>query len=220
MFEDRQDAGRRLASLLEHYRDANAVVLAIPRGGVEVGYQVAVRLRAELDILVARKLPFPGNPEAGFGAVAEDGSTYIADYAARWFPPALVSRIVAEQRQESARRVNVLRGGRPLPPLEGRVVILVDDGLATGATMRAAIMLCRRRGAARIVVAVPVAGEDVVREMDALADEVVVVLTPPGFRAVAQVYRHWYDVGDEEVLAILDRWRSEQQKRGADAGRS
>ncbi|MGI6209320.1 MAG: phosphoribosyltransferase [Anaerolineae bacterium] len=218
MFEDRRDAGRRLASLLEPYRDSGAVVLAIPRGGVEVGYQVASLLNLEFGIIIARKLPFPGNPEAGFGAVAEDGSTYIADYAAQWFPESVVNRIVAEQRQEAARRVAVLRGGEPLPDIEGRTVILVDDGLATGATMRAAIMLCRARRAARIVVAVPVAGEDVAQEFRGLADEVVVVLTPPGFRAVAQVYRHWYDVGDAEVLAIMERWRSEHQPRPAQAG--
>jgi putative phosphoribosyl transferase len=205
MFADRRDAGRLLARALEQYRGAGALVLAIPRGGVEVGYEVAAHLHAELSIIVARKLPFPDEPEAGFGAVAEDGSTVLAGGARAWLSPEAIERAIAEQQAEIVRRVAVLRRGRPLPEMAGRTVILVDDGIAMGSTMRAAVQLCRKRGAGRVVVAVPVTGERTAAEMARLADEVVVLEKPPLFRAVAQVYRNWYDVSDQEVLEILER---------------
>lgn len=213
MFADRRAAGRRLAHALEQYRGVGALVLAIPRGGVEVGYEVATHLRADLAIVVARKLPFPDNPEAGFGAIAEDGSTVLAEGATAWLPPEVIERTAAEQREEILRRVAVLRRGRPLPEMAGRTVILVDDGIAVGSTMRAAILLCRKRQAGPVVVAVPVTGERTAAEMGRLADEVVVLEKPPFFRAVAQVYRNWYDVSDQEVLEILEKWQ-----RARDAG--
>ncbi len=206
MFEDRKDAGKKLARALEEYRDRNALVLAIPRGGIEVGYEVASYLNADFSILVARKLPYPYEPEAGFGAIAEDGSTYISD-AAGFIPQGVVRDIIEEQKQEIKRRVSVLRRGEPLPEIRGRTVILVDDGLAMGSTMRTAIMLCRKRGAGRIIVAVPVAGEEVAAVMRGLADDVVVLEVPPFFQAVAQVYRNWYDVTDGEAVGIIERWK-------------
>jgi putative phosphoribosyl transferase len=212
MFDDRKDAGEKLAAALMPYRERDAVVLAIPRGGTEVGYQVARRLQADLSIAVARKLPFPGNPEAGFGAVAEDGSTYIPPEASFWFPPSLIKRIVEQQKAEVQRRVEVLRQGRPLPNLAGRTVILVDDGIAAGSTMRVAVTLARNRRAAAVVVAVPVAAESVVDEMWGIADDVVVLETPANFKAVADAYRHWRDVPDDEVVEILERRRRERMQ--------
>ena len=203
MFDDRKDAGRRLARGLEHHRGKDVVVLAIPRGGAEVGYEVARHLGAELSIIVARKLPYPDEPEAGFGAVAEDGSLFISDRAALWLPRQTIERIIEEQRREAERRVRHLRGGRPLPDIKGRTVILVDDGIAMGSTMRAAIALCRNHGATRIVVAAPVASRQVADALAVLVDEVVILEMPRGFQAVAQVYRNWYDVSDEEVLEIV-----------------
>ncbi len=215
MFKDRKDAGQALAQELEPYRSEDVLVLAIPRGGVEVGYQVAKHLDAEFSLLIARKLPYPDQPEAGFGAVAEDGSTIILERASRWVSDETVEAVVEHQRQEIERRVAVLRKGEPLPELESRTVILVDDGIAMGSTMRAAIKLCRRRDAGRIVVAVPVASEEVTEQFigarDGFADEIVVLEQPTFFRAVAQVYERWYDVPDSEVVALLDRWRSEHQ---------
>ncbi|HJX37657.1 MAG TPA: phosphoribosyltransferase, partial [Anaerolineae bacterium] len=126
MFEDRTDAGKKLATALAKYRGQDVVVLAIPRGGVEVGYHVAKYLGADFALLVSRKLPYPDNPEAGFGAIAEDGSTYISEEAARWIPAPTVQRIVEEQKRELRRRVQALRGGAELPRIEGRTVILVD----------------------------------------------------------------------------------------------
>jgi predicted phosphoribosyltransferase len=215
MFKDRQDAGRKLARALEAYQDQDVVVLAIPRGGVEVGYQVAKHLDADFSLLIARKLPYPDQPEAGFGAVAEDGSTVILRDAARWVSDETIETIVEEQRQEIERRVAVLRQGEPLPELEDRTVILVDDGIAIGSTMRAAIKCCRRHNAGTIVVAVPVAGREIADEIggaqDALADQVVVLEQPRFFRAVAQVYERWYDVPDSEVTAVMERWRRDKE---------
>jgi predicted phosphoribosyltransferase len=215
MFEDRRDAGRKLARELERLQGDDVLVLAIPRGGVEVGYQVASHLDADLSLLIARKLPYPDQPEAGFGAVAEDGSTVILERAIRWVSEETIERVVEEQRQEIERRTAVLRKGEPLPDIEGRTVILVDDGIAMGSTMRAAIQLCRRRNASQVVVAVPVASRDVAERLEGEAasrpDEIVVLEQPKFFRAVAQVYERWYDVPDSEVTAIMDRWRSGEE---------
>ena len=214
MFKDRRDAGQRLARELEVYRDEDIVVLAIPRGGVEVGYQVARHLDADFSLLIARKLPYPDQPEAGFGAVAENGSKVIMEDASRWVSDETIQRVLDEQRQEIKRRAAVLRAGAPLPDLEGRAVILVDDGIAMGSTMRAAIKCCRHEGAAKVVVAVPVASQEVTEQIggkrNGLADEIVVLEQPRFFRAVAQVYERWYDVPDSEVVALMDRWRTEQ----------
>jgi putative phosphoribosyl transferase len=210
MFDDRRDAGRQLAEALADYRDEDVVVLAIPRGGVEVGFQVARALDADFSLVVVRKLPFPDNPEAGFGAIAEDGSTVVAERATYGLGRDTIERVAEFQREEIERRVQVLRRGKPLPDLKGRTVILVDDGIAMGSTMRAAIKLCEHEGAGRIVVAVPVTGEQTAREIGALVDEIVVLEKPPFFRAVAQVYRNWYDVSDREVLRIMETWRNER----------
>ena len=212
MFRDRKDAGIRLAEALGSYRNAEGViVLAIPRGGVEVGYEVARRLRCDFDLIICRKLPYPYNPESGFGAIAEDGTIYINPRAAIPLSEEEILSIIREQEMEIQRRIEVLRGGRALPPLEGRTVILVDDGIAMGSTMHAAVEMCRHRGAGRVVVAVPVAGPHSIREFSELADELVVLESPPDFHAVAQVYEHWYDVSDSEVLEILRRWERERR---------
>ena len=214
MFQDRTDAGKQLAQALEDYGQDNVLVLAIPRGGAELGYEVAKHLDAEFSILVSRKLPFPDNPEAGFGAMAEDGSTFIFKDAAGHLPAPTIERIVEDQKDEIERRIRVLRGGGPLPDIENRTVILVDDGIAMGSTMRASIRSCRNRNAGKIVVAVPVASPRVAREIEEMVDDLVVLETPPFFRAVAQVYEHWHDVSDEEVLEIMETWREEQREKG------
>ncbi len=205
MFENRKDAGERLADALEEYRDKDILVLAIPKGGVEVGYCVARSLNAEFSILIARKLPFPGDQEAGFGAIAEDGSAFLVQHAGDWVSRSEIDRIIKIQKEEINRRIAVLRGGRPLPSIKGRTVILVDDGIAMGSTMRTAIMLCQKAGARKIVVAVPVTGEKTAREIEKLVDEIVVLVMPRPFYAVAQAYKNWYDVSDQEVIAIMDR---------------
>jgi putative phosphoribosyl transferase len=207
MFNDRTDAGIQLGKALLKHRGPDTIVLAIPRGGVEIGYRVAKALDAPLSLIISRKLPLPDNPESGFGAVAEDGSTWIVPYLKSLLPPDTVQAIIGTQVAEIRRRIDVLRAGRDLPDIRGRTVILVDDGIAMGSTMRASIQYCRNRKAGKVVVAAPVTGADTERDMKKIADEVVILETPPNFRAVAQVYRNWYDVPDEEVLEVLESLR-------------
>jgi len=213
MFKNRKDAGDKLAQALESYREENPVILAIPRGGVEVGLQVSKRLGADFSLVIARKLPFPDNPEAGFGAIAENGSTVLLENAGYWLAGETIDRIKKDQIAEIERRINALRGGNPLPDIAGRTVILIDDGIAMGSTMRVAIELCRNRKAGKVVVAVPVAGKDVADAIAKEADELVVLNIPSHFRAVAQAYENWYDVSDEEVLDLLrERIREKETK--------
>ena len=212
MFKDRKDAGNQLGKALEDYRNKGVVVLAIPRGGVQVGCEVAQYLNAEFVIIITRKLPFPDEPEAGFGAIAEDGSTYISPHLSQWVSKTVIKRIQEEQRDEIRRRIAVLRKGQPLPEIRGRTVILVDDGIAAGSTMRASIALCKNQGAASIVVAVPVTGKRTAQEIGTLVDDIVVLEMPPSFHAVAQVYENWYDVQDREVLEIMKEWERARQK--------
>jgi putative phosphoribosyl transferase len=203
MFNDRKDAGEQLARALAHYQGTGVMILAIPKGGVQVGLEVSKFLKAPLFMLIARKLPYPEDPEAGFGAVAEDGTVYIQETAYLQLSAEDIAAIKQEQLNEVKRRINVLRNGQLLPDLSGKSVILVDDGLAMGSTMKAAVMMCKNKNVKRIIVAVPVASSNVTVEMEAMADEVIVLETPLFFRAVAQVYKHWYDVSDEEVRKLL-----------------
>lgn len=208
MFQDRKDAGEKLAKALEKYKEKNVLVLAVPRGGVEVACQVKKYLNADFSLLIARKLPFPFNPEAGFGAVAEDGSTFIFKEASRELSLEQIEETIREQKGEIKRRIEVLREGKPLPKIKGRTVILIDDGLAMGSTIRASIKLCKNRKAGKIIVAVPVSGTRVAKEISEMVDEIIVLIKPLFFRAVADVYKDWYDVGDDEVLKIMEEARS------------
>lgn len=205
MFADRKDAGEKLGKALEKYKNQKVLVLAIPRGGVEVGYQVARNLKADFSLLISRKLPYPDNPEAGFGAITEDGSTFIIPEATIGLSAEEIDRIKHEQTQEIKRRIKNLRQEKPLAKISGRTVILVDDGLAMGSTMRAAIMLCQKKKAAKIIVAVPVSGKKVGQEIGQMVDELIVLEQPEFFQAVAQAYRNWYDVSDEEVIEIMKK---------------
>ncbi len=206
-FRDRADAGKRLGQAVKERipeTGGHRIVMGIPRGGVEVAAHVAKALDTPLSMVVARKLPYPDNPEAGFGAVAEDGSNFLFDYAGDVLLEKQIEEIIQEQVKEMRRRKQVLRAGKPLPTLGGRHVVLVDDGIAMGSTMRAAITLCRNQDATRITAAAPVAGPDVACEIAALVDDLVVLTTPSDFHAVAQVYERWYDVTDQEVIGIME----------------
>ena len=205
MFKDRKDAGQKLAEALQTYKEEEPLVFAIPRGGVELGYEVSKALDADLSLLICRKLPFPSNPESGFGAMAEDGSLYINELAAASISHEKIEQIITEQSLEIKRRIQTLREGKPLPSIKGRTIILVDDGIAMGSTMHAAVELCRRKGAKKIIVAVPVAGREAIQKFSKMADELIVLESPVNFYAVAQVYENWYDVSDEEVLSFLKR---------------
>lgn len=205
MFIDRKDAGQKLCQALKKYKNKDVLTLAIPRGGVEVGYEVAKYLNADFSLVVTRKLPFPDNPESGFGAIAEDGSVFIFPEYAENLSIETIDQTIEKQRKEVHRRIRVLRDGEPLPKIAGRTLILVDDGIAMGSTMMASIKLCRNLNAAKIIVAVPVAGEDIISRIKNTVDEMIVLESPKYFRAVAQVYENWYDVPDEEVVEIMER---------------
>ncbi len=206
-FRDRAHAGRLLAEKLIDYESENPIVLAIPRGGVEVGIEVAKRLNCDFELLIVRKLPFPDNPESGFGAIAEDGSSVVFDRFAQTVPETERQQIYEAQQQEIQSRIRTLRKGRPLPAIKGRTVILIDDGIAMGSTMQASVAMCRNQKAQNIIVAAPVSSPRTKSEFQSLADDAVILTTPEFFQAVAQVYENWYDVSDEEVLELLDAFK-------------
>jgi predicted phosphoribosyltransferase len=203
MFADRRDAGRRLAAALAHYRGQLLLVLAVPRGGVLVAREVADFLHAPLSVIVPRKLRAPYNPELAIGAVAEGGAVFIDDDLAGTAGPAYLAQEVAAQRAEIARRVEVYRGGKPLPDLTRTCAIVVDDGIATGATVVAALRAVRTLHPARLVVAVPVAPPDSLARLAKEADEVVCLQAPEEFHAVGQFYADFTQVDDQTVLAVL-----------------
>jgi putative phosphoribosyl transferase len=202
-FADRRDAGRRLAAALAHLRDRRPVVLAVPRGGVVIGRQVADQLQAPMDIIVPRKLRAPFNPELAVGAVAEGGAVFVDEATARGVSRAYLDTEIAAQQQEIERRVQVYRAGRPIPDLAGRTAIVVDDGIATGATLVAALRAVRALGPAHLVAAVPVAPPEGVARLAQEADEVVCLFAPEVFYAVGQFYDDFRQVEDDEVIALL-----------------
>lgn len=212
-FEDRRDAGRRLAAKLESYaavsREGNLLVLALPRGGVPVAYEIARTLAAPLDVLVVRKLgvPIPGREELAMGAIASGEIRVLNPDVVRGLQITTdVIDAVAEHEMPILReRERSYRGERPWPSLKGRTVLLVDDGLATGATMRAAIMAVRKQEPAKIVVAVPVASAETCAEIGAEVDGIVCAVTPPSLLGVSQWYRDFSQTTDAEVRELLSR---------------
>ena len=207
VFADRDDAGRRLAARLGHLRGEHVVVLGLPRGGVPVAFQVARALGAPLDVIVVRKLGVPFQPELGMGAIGEDGvrviSPEIVDAAG--VSQNQLAAVQAREQAEVDARAGWYRPRRPREPLDGRVAVVVDDGIATGSTARAACQIARAAGAARVVLAVPVAPPGWQARIGADADELVCVDTPRGFFAIGQFYARFPQVSDEEVIACLER---------------
>jgi len=204
MFRDRAEAGERLANLLSDLQGQDVVVLGIPRGGVEIAAVVAGRLGAPLDVVIPRKVGAPGNPELGLGAVAEDvevlDERLIRVLAVK--EDYLRSEIVAQQ-EEIARRSSAYRGDKLPVPTEGKIVIVVDDGVATGGTAVAALRWARARGAKRVLLAVPVAPPEAVHRLEQEADEVRVLATPEPFYAVGQWYDNFPQVSDQRVVELL-----------------
>lgn len=201
MFDDRAEAGERLAEALRDRVGSDALVLGVPRGGVVVAAHVARSLGLALDVLVVRKLGAPGNPEYAIGAVDEDGR--IVGGSSAIASAEYVEEAAREGREEIARRLGTYRRGRGPLSVEGREVVLVDDGIATGMTLLAALESLRRRGAGRIVVATPVAAPQAAERIRSKADELVTLLEPPGFAAVGQFYRTFDQTTDAEVVELL-----------------
>jgi putative phosphoribosyl transferase len=211
LYRDRADAGAALTGLLGRYAGRDDVlVLGLPRGGVPVAYQVARALSAPLDVFLVRKLGVPGREELAMGAIASGGVRVVNRQLidALGIPAEVVERTVEAEARELERRERAYREDRPAPQVAGKVVLLVDDGLATGSSMRAAIAAVRRLDPARLVVAVPTAPAMTCQELQQEADEVVCASTPPRFRAVGLSYREFPQVSDEEVRQLLRRART------------
>jgi predicted phosphoribosyltransferase len=207
-FANRTEAGRQLAEKLEKYagRD-DVIVLGLPRGGVPVAYEVAKRLRTPIDVFIVRKLGVPGFEELAAGAIASGGVRVLNEDVVRAIPYAdeAIEAVTAKETTELERREQIYREGRPPPELRDRIVILVDDGLATGATMRAAVKALRQRGAAKIVVAVPVGPPDTCHEIEEQADETICLSMPAFFQAVGQYYEDFSQTSDEDVRELLSQ---------------
>jgi putative phosphoribosyl transferase len=204
-FRDRRDAGRQLAARLRHLRDEHPVVVGLPRGGVPVAFEVALALDAPLDVIVVRKLGVPHQPEFGMGAIGEDNVRVLNEDVVRLagVRPAELAAVEAREQVEVQRRADLYRGGHPMIPLAGRTVIVVDDGIATGGTARAALEVARAHGARRVVLAVPVAPSESLAAMSSVADEIVVIETPVPFLAVGQWYGEFTQTPDDEVIRLL-----------------
>ena len=209
LFDDRADAGRQLAERLESWRGKDIVVLGLPRGGVPVAFEVAKALRAKLDVLVVRKLGVPFQPELAFGAIGEGAVRVINDSVVReaYLSDEDMAAVEKEQRAELARRSERFRRGRDRIPVAGRIAVIVDDGVATGATAKAACQVARAQGASRVVLAVPIGAPDTVERFAGYADEVVCLHTPAFFYAVGQGYRRFTQTSDDQVVTLLDRAR-------------
>jgi predicted phosphoribosyltransferase len=205
-FRDRTEAGQLLAEELRAYeRHPDAIVLALPRGGVPVAYEVAVRLALPLDVFVVRKLGVPGYRELAMGAIASGGVRVLNEDVLRALPDAagMVAQVTTQEIQELDRRERDYRGDRPPPEVGGRPVILIDDGLATGATMLAAMAALRKKTPAKIIVAVPVCPPETLEEVERVADETVTLFAPDWFRGVGQFYEDFAQISDEEVRVLL-----------------
>jgi uncharacterized protein (TIGR00369 family) len=217
-FRNRSDAGRRLAGRLEHLRGKDAVILGLPRGGVPVAAEVARALAAPLDIILVRKLGVPAQPELGMGAIGESDARVINPDVVRYaqVSEAQMAEVERRERAELQRRAQRFRGGAPHEPLTGRIAVIVDDGIATGSTARAACQVARAMGAARVLLAVPVAppGADVGMRGD--ADEVICLEMPGRFLAIGEWYEDFAQTSDEEVVALLREARARQAGRGGE----
>ena len=211
LFRDREDAGRQLADFLEpRYKEANPLILGIPRGGVEVAYYVAHLLQAELSLLVSKKLPLPSRKEFGIGAIAEEHTVYVSAEGRHLLSSDALNEIIEMQMEEVARRVDRYRQGKPLPNMVGRTVILVDDGIATGVTLVPALWLCQKNGAARVIIAAPVSGITYDQNLRK-ADRLEILHQPSPFYAVGQVYEVFGDFPDDQMLQLLKKAEAEQK---------
>ncbi len=214
VFRDRTEAGRALAGRLESLRDADVVVLGLPRGGVPVAFEVSTHLDAPLDVIVVRKVGVPGQPELAMGAIGEDGVRTVNDQVVAMVgvSDAEFALVEAREREELERRAAHFRGHATRTPLGGRTAVIVDDGIATGSTARAACQVARAHGAARIVLAVPVAAPESVVALGAVADDIICVEEPTWLQSVGQWYDDFTQVDDDTVIDLLDRARRRESQ--------
>jgi predicted phosphoribosyltransferase len=208
VFADRSDAGKRLAKLLDGKVSADAMVLAIPAGGVPVACEIAAHLNLAMDLIIVRKIQLPDNTEAGFGAIGPAGESMLNERMVLSFglSEAVIEQQIAKAWKNVDERNRKFRQGKPFPELKDRTVVIVDDGLAAGSTMTVAVQVAREKGARKIIVAVPTAPTHTVETLLPLVDEIF-CLNVRGFYpfAVAEAYRNWYDVDDDEVLSLMNR---------------
>jgi len=205
LFSNRAEAGRRLANVLESVVGEDAIVLAIPRGGVVVGFEVARALNVPLDVIIPRKIGAPNNPEIAVGAVTEDGTIILDDELVRYLQVSkeYIEEESERQRLEIERRLKTYRGNAPYPSLKNREVIIVDDGIATGSTMKAALASAHKRGAKTVTIAVPVAPQTVIDELKKECENVICLQTPEPFFAIGEFYEDFTQTDDEEVARLL-----------------
>lgn len=208
MFKDRQEAGQKLAKKLDGFKAENGIVLGIPRGGVVPAFMIAKTLSWPLDVFISQKIPAPLNPEVALGAVTEAGTVALNDEIINTIPnidPDYVAEETAKKEKEIKDRITIYRGGKPLQNLKNKAVILVDDGVATGFTTLAALDALKNKGAAKVIVAVPVIPADTAARIAEVADIVITLITPEVFFAVGQFYANFPQVSDEEVIKLLQK---------------
>jgi putative phosphoribosyl transferase len=210
IYENRRDAGRKLAEKLTEYSKKPVVILTIPNGGVPIGLEVAKTFsNAEFDVVISRKIPMPLSPEAGFGAIADDGTMILNEEAAKKIGLTMnqIDYEASKVRAEIKKRTLAYRGNRTLTRVMGKTVIIIDDGLASGITMKAAVTSIRHRAPLAIIVAVPTASTTALTLLAGTAERIITGATGAPPYAVADYYRHWYDVSEDEVVRSLDEWR-------------
>jgi putative phosphoribosyl transferase len=215
IFRDRKDAGRKLAEKLTEYAGRDDVlVLALPRGGVPVAYEVALKLKAPLDVFLVRKLGVPGHEELAMGAIASGGIRVLNDYVVNSLriPGAAIDEVAEKEQLELKRREQVYRDSLDPPEIAGKTVILIDDGLATGSTMKAAAVALKRQSPAKIVVAVPVSSRDTCEEFESEVDSIICAATPEPFYGVGMWYQDFSQTSDEEVRELLKMTRGSTAK--------
>lgn len=214
-FNDRIDAGKRLASALKDFSSKHGLVLAIPRGGVVVGYEIAKAFKLPLDVIIPRKIGAPGNPELAIGAVAEDGTAILDDNLITYIGASreYIKEEIERQKQEIQRRLKLYRQDTSYPNLKGLDVIVVDDGIATGSTMKAALASVKNRGAASVTVAVPVGPPSTIEELEKIANRVVCLYTPEYFQAIGEFFADFIQTTDEEVIMLLRESKQKPERK-------
>jgi|AntRauTorcE11897_2_1112592.scaffolds.fasta_scaffold00104_25 predicted phosphoribosyltransferase len=205
MFKNREEAAKELAVALERYKSENPLVLAIPKGGVEIGYYLAKELECDWSVIIVRKLGYPRQPEAAFGAIAEDKSLFLNPRIRSRLSQEMIQKVIRQEEKEIKRRIQTYRKGAPLPDMKGRTIILADDGIATGATLFASIEMCKKSGAGKIIVAAPISDSEIPEILQGIISDVVILETPINFFAVSQAYEHFENLSDKEVLYFLKR---------------